>query len=120
MAKFMMILHSPPGQHQNVSPTEIQHIIEKYEAWFNKLRESGRLLESHKLREEGGKVFTMKGGRVSVVDGPYTEAKEVVAGYGVIRADSYEEAVELMRDCPHLAFGRLELRETDTMGRKDD
>jgi hypothetical protein len=51
-----------------------------------------------------------------VVDGPYSEAKEVVGGYGIIQAANYEEALELTRDCPHLAFGRLELRETDPMG----
>jgi hypothetical protein len=115
MAKFMMILHNPPSDARNVSPSEIQHMIEKYQAWFQKLRDSGRLVASNKLKEEGGKVLTMKGGRVSVVDGPYSEAKEVVGGYGIIQADSYEEALELTRDCPHLAFGRLELRETDPM-----
>ena len=66
-------------------------MLEKYQAWFQKLRDSGRLLASHKLKDEGGKVLTMKGGRVAVVDGPYSEAKEVVGGYGIIQADNYEE-----------------------------
>lgn len=36
----------------------------------------------------------LSGGKVSVTDGPYTEAKEVVGGFGVVEAKSREEAVE--------------------------
>ena len=60
MPKFMMILHNPPADPRNVSPSEIQHMIEKYQAWFQKLRDSGRLVTSNKLKEEGGKVLTMR------------------------------------------------------------
>jgi hypothetical protein len=116
MAKFMMILQETPGGFGNVSPTELQRVIEKYQTWFQKLRDSGRLVSSNKLKEEGGKVLSQKNGRLSVVDGPYSELKEVVGGYALLRAETYEEAVELIQDCPHLAFGRLVLRQTDPMG----
>ena len=58
----------------------------------------------------------MKNGRVSVVNGPYSEAKEVVAGFMVIRAADYEEAVALASDCPHVNCGRVEIRQADPMG----
>jgi hypothetical protein len=116
MAKFMLILHGPPNNWSDLSPSEIQRVIEKYQGWFDKLRAEGRIVNSDKLRDEGGKVLSKQGGRVTVVDGPYSEAKEVVGGYATFRAESYEEALELVSDCPHLAFGRLELRQTDPMG----
>jgi hypothetical protein len=117
MAKFMLILHETPGGFAKISPSEIQHVIEKYQAWFNKIRASERYVNSDKLREEGGKVLTMRQGKLSTVDGPYSEAKEVVGGYLTFRAENYDEALEVVRDCPHLAFGgRLELRQTDPMG----
>jgi hypothetical protein len=116
MAKFMLILHETPGGFSRVSPSEIQHVIEKYQTWFNKIRASGKLVNSDKLREEGGKILTLRQGKFGAVDGPYSEAKEVVGGYAIIRAENYDEAIELVRDCPHLAFGRLELRQTDPMG----
>ena len=50
------------------------------------------------------------------MDGPYTESKEVVAGYFVFRAANYEEALELVRDCPFLQDGRVALRQTDPTG----
>jgi hypothetical protein len=116
MAKFMLIVHETPGGFSKLSPSEIQHVIEKYQAWSDKMRASGRVVSSEKLREEGGRVLSLRQGKLSAVDGPYAEAKEVVGGYMVFRAENYDEALELVRDCPHLAFSRLELRQTDPAG----
>ena len=54
-----------------------------------------------KLAEEGGKVVSARRSRVTIVDGPYSETKEVVGGYFLVQAADYAEAVELARDCPH-------------------
>ncbi len=45
-----------------------------------------------------------------ITDGPYAETKDVVAGYYLIQAESYEDAVECSEDCPHLEFGTIEVR----------
>jgi hypothetical protein len=116
MAKFMVILHNTPGLWRNLSPEEMQHKVQKYQAWVDRIRSSGRHVSSEKLGEEGGKLLSLQKGRVSVVDGPYSEAKEIVGGYFLFRAADYAEAVELTRDCPFLEDGRIELRQTDPMG----
>jgi hypothetical protein len=116
MAKFMLILHNAPGYLRALSPEEMQRKVQKYQAWVEKIRSGGRHVSSEKLGEEGGKRLALKNGRVTVVDGPYSEAKEVVGGYFVFRAANYEEAVELTRDCPFLEDCTLELRQTDPMG----
>jgi hypothetical protein len=116
MAKFMLILHQTPGTWKGISPEEMQRKVQKYQAWIDKIRSAGRHVASEKLREEGGKQLALHGGRVSVVDGPYSEAKEVVGGFFVFRAASYEEAIELTRDCPFLEEGRIDIRQTDPMG----
>jgi hypothetical protein len=116
MAKFMLILHNTPGIWEKLSPEEMQRKVEKYQVWVNKIRASGRHVSSEKLGEEGGRLLALQKGRLSIVDGPYSEAKEVVGGYFVFRADNYEEAIELARDCPFLDDGRIELRQTDPMG----
>jgi hypothetical protein len=43
-----------------------------------------------------GKVLRVSG----VTDGPFAEAKEVIGGYMVIAAESYERAIEVARECP--------------------
>jgi hypothetical protein len=116
VAKFMLILHQTPGRWQQMSPEEMQRTVQKYQAWVARFRSGGRHVSSEKLGEEGGKLLRLQAGRLSVMDGPYTEAKEVVGGYFVFRADSYEEAVEMIRDCPFLEDGTIALRQTDPRG----
>ena len=116
MAKFMLILHQTPGVWRNPSPEEMQRKVERYQAWIGKMHSSGRHVASEKLGEEGGKLLRLQEGRLSIVDGPYSEAKEVVGGYFVFRAANYEEAIEVTRDCPFLHDGRIEIRQTDPMG----
>jgi hypothetical protein len=116
MAKFMLILHNAPNNWRQISPEEMQRKVERYQAWIDKMRSGGRHVSSEKLGEDGGKVLGLQQGRLSVVDGPYSEAKEVVGGYFVFRAADYEEAIELTRDCPFLEDGTIVIRRTDPMG----
>jgi hypothetical protein len=55
-----------------------------------KLLESGGLLPS-----SAGARVRVAGGRVTVVDGPFTEAKELIGGYAIMQAESRAEAVEM-------------------------
>ena len=53
-------------------------------------------------------------GQVRVTDGPYSETKEVLGGYYIIEAGSYDQAIELSRDCPQLEYGgTIEVRQVD-------
>ena len=116
VAKFMLILHNTPGVWRNLSAEEIQRKVEKYQAWIDKIHSSGRHVSSEKLGEEGGKLLALQKGRLHILDGPYSEAKEVVGGYLVLRAANYDEAIELIHDCPMLDDYRIELRQTDPTG----
>jgi hypothetical protein len=85
-------------------------------AWGNRLREHGLLAGSDKLAGDPGRVIRRQGGEVRVTDGPYSESKEVLGGYFTIHADSYAQAIERARDCPHLEFGgTIEVREVEDM-----
>ena len=115
MPQFMLILKETPGAYKKLSPEEIQQMIQKYRAWAGKLAQAGKLGNSHKLMDEGGKIVATKNGRFTVVDGPYSEAKEVVGGYFIITAKDYAEAIELVRDHPHVPMGTIDIREVDPM-----
>jgi hypothetical protein len=119
MPQFMLILSENPGEYKDMSPEEIQKIIEKYAAWTKKVGAAGKLVGGQKLMEEGGKRMTRTGAKLTVVDGPYAESKEVVGGYFILKAADYGEAVELAADCPHLQFGRIDVRQVDFMGRPE-
>jgi hypothetical protein len=116
MAKFMLIVHEKPGSWQQLSPEALQRKAELYQGWVGKFRSSGRYLSGEKLAGDGGKLLSLHNGRPHLTDGPYAETKEVIGGYFLFRAANYEEAVELIRDCPFLQDGRVALRQTDPMG----
>jgi hypothetical protein len=49
----------------------------------------------------------------TVTDGPFPETKEVVGGVFLIAGADYEDAVAVASTCPHLEFGRIEVRRVD-------
>src|SRR5262249_20217488 len=113
--KFMLILFEKPGDFAAMSPEEIQKLIVEYNTWTGKVAAAGNLIDGHKLREEGGKRMVQTAGKLAVTDGPYAETKEVIGGVFLIKAASYDEAVKIASDCPHLRFGRIEIRRLDPM-----
>ena len=121
MPHYMLVLRDRPEDFCDLAPEEMQRIIEKYRAWSMKMQAANRLVGGNKLADEGGRVLRRVEGRLAIKDGPFVETKEVVSGYFVIRAKSYDEAVELCRDHPHLSFnGPIELREVDLLGKPED
>lgn len=125
MPQFMLLLHENPADFQELSPEDMQRIIERYTAWSERLAADGTLVSGIKLRDEGGRHLRAAARRpgagnggtpdVRVTDGPYVESKEVVGGLYVVRAPDYDAAVAIARDCPHMANGWIELREIEIM-----
>ncbi len=113
MPQYLLLLHEDPSQYANLSPAEMQAIIQKYNAWAGKLAEQGRLRGGEKLQDGTGRRVHRSNGKVAVTDGPYTEGREVVGGYFLVEADSYEQAVDLASDCPHADFRIVEVREIE-------
>lgn len=113
MSKFMLLARDVPQDFAGLSPQEMQKIIEKYVAWGERLAASGKKLDSNKLRDGEGRVLQRENGKLAVTDGPFSETKEVIGGYWIIEAGSYDEMQELVADCPHLEHGRLEIRQIE-------
>ena len=113
MAQYILLLHEDPAAFSKFSPEEMQKIFGEYKAWRSKLQSDGAYVGGNKLRDEGGKSLVSNGSGLRVTDGPYTEAKEVIGGYFIISADDYDGAVAIANGCPHLKFGRVELREIE-------
>ena len=117
MPQYMLLLHEPPNAlPPDISPDEIQGIIKRYMDWRTKVGSNGRKVEGHKLRDGEGRVMRGKVGAPTITDGPYVEAKEVIAGLFIVEAQDYNEAVTLASDCPHLQYGTIEIREIEPTG----
>jgi hypothetical protein len=101
MAKFMLLLYENPAAFRTMSPEEMQTAMEKYMAWTKK----PYTVDSQRLAADAGRVIRPNGGRPLVKDGPYSETKEVLGGYYTIEAATYDEAVKLALEHPHVEYG---------------
>jgi hypothetical protein len=84
----------------------MQEMFASFNAWREKFK--SQIVDLGGKLKSGGKVLTTSG----VTDGPFVEMKEIIGGYMVISADSYEGAIEVARESPGYGPGAsLEIRE---------
>lgn len=75
------------------------------------LRASGQLIESKQLESaRKARSVRIRNGRTAVVDGPFAETKEVLAGFNLIEAGSLDEAVRIAAELPWARTGCIEVR----------
>jgi len=89
---------------EGLSLEEARNAMDQAMTWFEGLTRQGKILGGHPLLE-GGKTISGKGGQVAVVDGPFVETKESIAGYLMILAEDLDEAVEIAKSSPMLKYG---------------
>jgi len=114
MPNYLLFLYSEPDAFNETSPAEMQAIIQKYRDWRLGLQKTGVIVGGEKLQDGSGRVMRRTGGgETSVVDGPYTESKEIIGGFFEIQVENYDQAVATASDCPHLEYGTIEIREVE-------
>jgi len=97
--RFMMSLPAPVEMQENFTPTaELLAAMRKYS---DDMRKAGVLLLAEGLHpsSKATRIKVSSGKRV-VTDGPFTEAKEMIAGFWLIQVKSREEALEWANRCP--------------------
>lgn len=98
--RFMVLVKATPESEAGVMPTnDMLLAMGKYN---EDLVKAGVMLGGDGLKESShGARITFGNGKTSVVDGPFAETRELVAGYWLWECKSLEEAVEWARRCPH-------------------
>ena len=113
--EFMLILSEDP----EMVATEEQRTdaVQRVGEYAMNLLGAGTLRGGAPLRPvtEAKRVGT-RDGMQRVLDGPFAEAKEVIAGYFIIEAADIEAAVAIAARCPNAEFGSVEVREIVPMG----
>lgn len=109
-APYMLFFrNSGPEVYQHLSPEQRQKLVTSWNAWFEGLVAEGKAVEGQPLEEETRLVSGPGGNRV--VDGPFPEAKEAVAGYVKLMVGGMEEATEIAQRHPGLVYGmQIEVR----------
>jgi hypothetical protein len=109
MPKFLFVYRSPVPAPNSAppGPDDIQKILAAWGAWIDKFAKKGLVTDPGDGLQETGRVVRTTG----VTDGPFVEAKEILGGYSIISADSYDAAVAVAKECPAVFHGTVEVRE---------
>lgn len=107
--RFMMVVRADKRTEEGVLPTE-QELAEMMQ-YNEELVKAGVLLAGEGLHPSSkGARVKFSGGKAIVVDGPFAETRELIAGYWLLQVKSREEAVEWARRVP-FREGEVELRQ---------
>ena len=111
--RFMVIVKATKESESGALPA--QEMIEKMGKFNDQLIKAGVLVSADGLQSSAkGARVVFKGDRRTVVDGPFAETKELIAGYWIWKVSSKQEAIEWAMRCPHPHPGtdtNIELRQ---------
>lgn len=95
------------------SPEEMQVSMKRWMDWIGGIAAQNKLTDRGNRLVPSGKVVQAEN---VIADGPYTEIKEFIIGYSIVKATSIEDAIELTKGCPILTMGgNVEVREISAM-----
>jgi len=104
--RYLFIRRGTPGKQEQPNPAQMQEMQAAFAVWQNKF--TVEIVDMGGRLKAGGKVVRASG----VTDGPFTEAKELVGGFMIVAAESYERAVQVAREMPGMTPGAsIEVRE---------
>lgn len=97
MKEFIFLYKGGDPNWAEKAPEEKQAVMAKWGAWMSALGEKGQLVTGGSPLEPSGKRLKKDG---VVTDIAASELKELVSGYSIVKAESYDKAVAIARECP--------------------
>ncbi len=111
--RFMVLVKANEDSEAGVMPSE--HMLAEMQKFNEELVKAGVMVGGDGLHpSSNGARIKFSGDERTVVDGPFTETKELIAGYWLIQAKDWDEAIEWMKRCPNPADemdGEIEIRQ---------
>ncbi|WP_322057144.1 YciI family protein [Paraburkholderia sp. J63] len=110
---YMLLIAEPRGQRDSRTQAEGEALYARMLRFADDLAARGVLIDAQSLvsDKEAARV-QVREGRASVVDGPFTEVKEMVGGFFLLDCATREEALAIARACPAAEWASVEVRET--------
>lgn len=112
VVSYLLLVMEEPERRRNLSAEEGSAAYERMLRFANGLERRGVLKAVDSLTSDArGVRVRVRGGKRTVVDGPFTEAKEIVGGFFLLDGITKEEAVAIAGDCPATEWATVEVRE---------
>jgi hypothetical protein len=106
--RVMVIVKANEDSEAGVMPSE--QLLTEMGAFNEELVKAGVMLDGDGLKpsSEGARV-RFSGSQRTVIDGPFVETKELIAGYWIWKVESLDEAIEWVKRCPNPMSGESEI-----------
>ena len=104
MKYFMFVVEDPTAEPYVPEEDNIG-------AWVEEMTARGVNQKGDRLRPASeAKTVRIRSGETLITDGPFTESREVIAGYDILECADLDEAIEVASKHPMARFGRIEIR----------
>jgi hypothetical protein len=109
--KFLVMIYTDETLLNELQPGEFDSMMRGCFAHTDELSAKGCVLDSQQLDAPAtAKSIRVRNDRVTVVDGPFAEAKECLGGFNLIEAENMDEAVRIAMEFPWARTGCIEVR----------
>jgi hypothetical protein len=108
--QYMLLIHSNEAAMQANSQEDIGRMVAAYSAYTEAVKQAGIMVSSNRLRPStAATTVRVADGRTQVLDGPYAETKEQIAGYYLIDVPDLDAALSWAARCPGASHGAIEV-----------
>ena len=109
--KYLFLIHLNEPEMDALPSAQMNDLNVRHLALNDDLRRTGHFIEAEALKPSGDtRCVRIRNGKVTVTDGPFTESKELVAGFYLIDAKDEAEALQIAARIPSLPHGTVEVR----------
>ena len=109
--QYLLMLYGNEGSWSQMTPTEQAQGVAAYAAYTQALKTGGALVGSNRLQNSTtATTVHVADGKSQVLDGPYVDSKEQLAGYYLIDVPDLDAALAWAARCPGASHGTIEVR----------
>ena len=114
--QYLLLIYGSEAGMQAASKADVEKMVAAYGAYTEAIKKAGVLAGSNRLRPtSSASTVRVADGKSKVLDGPYAETKEQLAGYYLIDVPDLDAALAWAARCPGASYGAIEVRPVWTM-----
>ena len=109
--QYMLLIFGNEAAMQSASKADLDKMLPAYSAYTEAMQKAGVLRGGERLRPSAtATTVRVKNGKTEVLNGPYAESKEQLAGYYLIDVPDLDTALSWAARCPGASAGTMEVR----------
>jgi len=109
---YMLLVVEPVGGRRGRTEAEGRVLYERMLRFSEDLKSRGLLTMTQSLKTDAAAArVAVRDAKTTVVDGPFTEAKEMIGGFFLLTCETREQAIAVARECPAAQWATIEVRE---------